>query len=194
MSHLLQNRLTRRAGLAFATAFVAAAGSTSILAREAASTPASSTDCACGSTLPAQDAATPAASPVAAASELPEGALGDRIQWLLDLINGDQNAITAEALTPEFAGEMLEVVAIEDLAAVIAEVAIVAAPLTMQSGQIAVLPETPPKTAVFRADGRDGVVVQITISVDPETGQVTGLAFKPLGFTLDTPAAATPAA
>ncbi len=193
MSNLLQNRVSRRTSLGLAAGFIAVAGSSHVFAEDAASTPAA-TDCSCGSSLPAQDAAaSPAASPVATAIDLPEGALGDRIQWLLDLINGDPAAITADAIAPEFSAEMLEAASAEELAAIILEVADKAGPLAIQEGQIATLPETPPKTAVFRADGRDGVVVQITISVDTDSGQITGLFFKPLGFTLDVPAA-TPAA
>lgn len=172
MSNLMQNRVSRRTTFGIAAGLLAVAGTTRVFA---------------------EDAATPSASPAAVASNLPEGALGDRIQWLLDLINGDAAAITAEAIAPEFSAEMLEAASAEELAAVIGEVASKAAPLTIQEGQIATLPETPPTTAVFRADGRDGVVVQITVSVDATNGQVTGLFFKPLGFTLDVPAA-TPAA
>ena len=193
MTNLLQNRVSRRTGFGLAAGLLAVAGTSHVLADEASSTPASA-DCSCGSSLPAQDAAaSPAASPVAAAIDLPEGALGDRIQWLIELINGDPAAITAEAIAPEFSAEMLEAVAAEEIAATILDVADKAGPLAIQEGQIATLPETPPQTAVFRADGRDGVVVQITISVDTDSGQVTGLIFKPLGFELDLPAA-TPAA
>lgn len=195
MSHLLHSRLSRRAGFGLAAAALA----TSVTSRTllaADGTPASTTDCACGSTLPAQtlaQSATPAASPVALA-DLPPGPLGDRIQWLLDLINGDPAAITGDAIAPEFTAELLALASADEIAAVLAEVATKAGPLTIQTGQMATSFDDPPTTAVFRTDGRDGVVVQITLAVDTTSGLISGLVLTPLGFTIDAPMAATPAA
>ena len=193
MSELLYSRVSRRAGLGLAAAALATTvTSRAVFAADGTPT----TDCACGSTLPAQtlaQSATPAASPVAA-DDLPPGPLGDRIQWLLDLINGDPAAITGDAIAAEFTEEVLAIASADEIAAVITEVATKAGPLTIQAGQIATSVEDPPSTAVFRTDGRDGVVVQITLAVDTTSGLISGLVFTPLGFTLDVPMAATPAA
>jgi hypothetical protein len=172
MSELLNSRLSRRAGFGLAAgALATVATSRAVFAAQG----------------------TPEASPVAL-DELPAGPLGDRIQWLLDLINGDPAAITGDAIAPEFTEEMLALASADEIAAVMTEVATKAGPLTIQAGQIATSLDDPPSTAVFRTDGRDGVVVQITIAVDTTSGLITGLVFTPLGFTLDAPMAATPAA
>ena len=58
------------------------------------------------STAPAS-AATPeaaaVASPVASIPDLPEGPLGEQIQWLVDLLNGDAADITGAAIEPHLA-------------------------------------------------------------------------------------------
>jgi hypothetical protein len=203
MSDLLHSRLSRRAGIGLVAAALATTATSRAFAEDGGtdekSTPAAaSTSCSCGSTYNTQtvaQAASPEASPVASAissEDLPEGALGDRIVWLLDLINGDVANITGDAIAPEFTDEVLAEAPADMLAAVIADISRQAAPLMVQPGQVATTPGTPPTTAVFRAEGREGVVVQITIGIEPESGLIGGLIFKPLGFTLEEPVA-TPA-
>jgi hypothetical protein len=189
MTTLLNHRLSRRASLGLSVAALASVtGARAVFASEG--TPAATEDCKCGSAYTGPGA-TPAASPVAN-PDLPSGPLGEKIHWLLDLINGDPAKITADNVAPHVTDIVLEEVSAADLAAVIAEVAEKAGPLEIQPGAIATTLDEPPTTAVFRAGGRDGVVVEVTISIASESGLINSLSLNPLGFTLDTPVA-TPA-
>lgn len=193
MSELLHSRMSRRAGIGLAAVLASVTSSHTVFADEGTPS-ASTTECSCGSSLNTQtlvQSATPAASPIAS-DDLPPGPLGDRIQWLLDLINGAPTAITGDAIATEFTEDVLSATPAEELAAVLTEVAEKAGPLSIQDGQIATSLEEPPSTAVFRAEGRDGLVVQITLGIDTTSGLIHTLVLKPLGFTLNDPAA-TPA-
>ena len=146
------------------------------------------------STAPAS-AATPeaaaVASPVASIPDVPEGPLGEQIQWLVDLLNGDAADITGAAIEPHLAQIVLDEVPADDLATALFTVASQGAPCTGDPGSIATTRDLPPTTAQFVLSGRDGLRLLTTLSVDRETGLIAGLFFQPAPVT-DAPAA-TPA-
>ncbi len=145
------------------------------------------------STAPDTAGATPAAvaSPVATIPDLPQGPLGEQIQWLVDLLNGDAADITAEVVEPHMAEVVLDQVPAADLATTLAGVATQAAPVAVEPNTMATTRDMPPSSAQFVLAGRDEIRLLTSLSVDGESGLITGLFFQPAP---DPPAAeATPA-
>ena len=135
------------------------------------------------STAPTTEAATPevaaVASPVASIPDLPDGPLGEQIQWLVDLLNGDAANITADAVEPHVAKVVLNEVPAADLAAILVDVASQAAPLMVEPNTLVTTRDMPPTGAQFVLAGRDGVRLPTSLSVDRESGLITGLYFQP---------------
>jgi hypothetical protein len=118
------------------------------------------------------------ASPAAAIPDLPQGALGEQIQWLINLLNGDSNSITGDIIEPQMAPIVLAEVSTSDLAIIIGDIALQVAPVAVEPQSIVTTRDLPPTTAQFVLVGKDTIRLLTTLSVDGESGLITGLFFQ----------------
>jgi hypothetical protein len=139
--------------------------------------------------LPPVSEATPVASPVAEIADLPEGPLGEQIAWLVELLNGDAGSITGDALEPRLADVILAEMPAADLAEVIAEIAFQIAPVQVEAGTLVTTRDMPPTSAQFVLAGKNNLRLLTTLSVDSESGLISGLFFQPAAEPGATPAA-----
>jgi hypothetical protein len=119
------------------------------------------------------------ASPVAAIPDLPQGPLGEQIEWLVNLLNGDSNGITGDAIEPHLAPIVLAEVPASDLAVIIGDIALQVAPVEVEPQSIVTTRDLPPTSSQFVLIGADSVRLLTTLSVDGESGLITGLYFQP---------------
>jgi alpha-beta hydrolase superfamily lysophospholipase len=128
--------------------------------------------------------------PVATAQapvDLPEGALGNQIQWVVDLLNGDPAQVTADEVEAHVSPEVLAGVSAETLALTLLELSAEIAPAQIEPGSL-VSEGAPPARARFVLAGEGGVRYHTSITVEPGSGLIAALWFSPA------PAAGAPVA
>jgi alpha-beta hydrolase superfamily lysophospholipase len=118
--------------------------------------------------------ATTAQTPV----DLPQGALGSQIQWVLDILNGDPADITADAVEAHASEEVLGQVPADALALTLVELAAEVAPVEIEPHSLST-EGTPPSLARFVLLGSGGVRLATTLAVDPGSGLIAALWFSP---------------
>lgn len=123
------------------------------------------------------EAATPEASPESGLV-LPQGALGEQIQWLLDSVNGTApltEADVAAHFTPEFLATTPAATVIEQIT-----LARTAAPLSVKDNLIIMTMDFPPSTGGFVLQGTGGNEFQAGVTIDVESGLIRGFSIEAL--------------
>lgn len=127
--------------------------------------------------LAASPAASPEASPVSGLV-LPEGALGEQIQWLLDAVNGTTPVTEADIqarFTPEFLATTPASEIIEQIELVRAN-----APVSVKDNLIIMTMDYPPSTSGFVLQAENGSEFQTGVSIDTDRGLIKGFSIEPL--------------
>ncbi|MGN6032731.1 MAG: Cpe/LpqF family protein [Thermomicrobiales bacterium] len=125
--------------------------------------------------------ATPAASPAASPESglvLPQGALGEQIQWLLDTVNGTAPVTEADIearFTTEFLASTPASTVIEQIELVRAN-----APVSVKDNLIIMTMDYPPSTSGFVLQAGNGSEFQTGVSVDTGSGLIKGFSIEPL--------------
>lgn len=129
----------------------------------------------------ASPVASPAASPAASPESglvLPEGALGEQIQWLLDTVNGSTKVTEADIearFTPEFLATTPASEIVEQIELVRAN-----APVTVKDNLIIMTMDYPPSTSGFVLQAGNGSEFQTGVSIDTGSGLIKGFSIEPL--------------
>src|SRR5690606_15008636 len=109
---------------------------------------------------------TPVVSSAQTPVALPDGALGEQIAWLIETLNGDSAAITAEVLEPRFSPEILAELPADALAPTLAGLAAQMAPFELEADSIVTTRDNPPTNASFVLAGAGGVRLATTLVID----------------------------
>lgn len=127
-------------------------------------------------------AQTPQATPTAAT-------LDDQIAWVLELINGDPAAITAELMAERMHESVLSQISPDVLAANLSQIVAELGPFELEEGtRVDDLPESPTMSQMVLV-ANNGTRLLLTVAIDPDSGLITGLGFQPAP-----PAVASPVA
>jgi hypothetical protein len=121
-------------------------------------------------------AQTPEASPEVPI--LPDGPLGEQIQWVIDLLNGDPADITVEEidahLTPEFLAEVPADEIVDGLSQVAGS-----GPFIIEDNMIITTMDLPATNGWLVLVGDDAVRIEVSIQIDRDSGLITGLLVEP---------------
>ncbi|MGC4189748.1 MAG: Cpe/LpqF family protein [Thermomicrobiales bacterium] len=129
----------------------------------------------------ASPVASPEASPAASPESglmLPQGALGQQIQWLLDTVNGTA-PITEADIAARFTPEVLAETSAADIIARI-ELVRASAPVSVKDNLIITTMDYPPSTSGFVLQAANGSEFQAGITIDIESGLIRGFTIDPL--------------
>ncbi len=111
------------------------------------------------------------------AEGLPEGPLGEQMQWLVDYINMPAADAASVDLTTKFTPGVLADVPADQLAAIIGRLRDQLAPVTIDTASIVATENLPPTGATFNLIGRDGTQQPVSLTVDPESGLISSIWF-----------------
>lgn len=136
--------------------------------------------------------ATPAASP-AAGIDLPQGPLGEQIQWVIQTFNTGASDSTSDQLGEHFTADFLKQVPATQLIAVFGQLHGQVGTVTIEAGSLTTSRDMPPTNARFILVGEHGTRLQASIQIDRESGKIAGLVFQPAAATAAS-AVASPAA
>ncbi len=109
---------------------------------------------------------------------LPEGPLGERIQWLVDYLNLPEDEAAAVDLTTVFTPAVLADVPADQLQAILSEYRAAYAPVSVDSSAIATSMDAPPTVANFTLIAANGTQIPTSLSVDPASGMISSLWFS----------------
>ncbi|MGC4107357.1 MAG: Cpe/LpqF family protein [Thermomicrobiales bacterium] len=129
----------------------------------------------------ASPAASPQASPAAspeAGLVLPQGALGEQIQWLLDTVNGTTPVTEADVkarFTPEFLATTPASTIVEQI-----ELVRATAPVSVKDNLIIMTMDFPPSTSGFVLQADNGSEFQTGVTIDVESGLIRAFSIEPL--------------
>lgn len=113
-----------------------------------------------------------------AAANLPEGPLGEQIQWLVDYINMPAADAAAVDLTTKFTPGVLADVPADQLAVIIGNLRDQLAPVTIDTASLVTTEDLPPTNANFVLVGRDGTRQPVSLTVAPDTGLIGSIWFS----------------
>jgi hypothetical protein len=132
-------------------------------------------------------AASPEASPVAVL--LPDGPLGEQIQWLLDFANGeaDQIPLIEEHFSPEFFAEAPS----EETIAALTALQTAGIDYEIDPDSIITTMDLPASNGRFILIGSDGSLTEVSVQIDRDSGAIRGLLIQPA---TDATPSASPAA
>ncbi len=108
----------------------------------------------------------------------PEGALGDQIEWVVNLLNGEPSGITAETVEAHVSPAVLAATPAGALASMLLELSAEIAPAEIEPGSL-VAEGSPPARARFILAGAGDTRYATTITVDAGTGLIAALWFSP---------------
>ena len=131
-----------------------------------------------GLTFETESGATPMASPVTAI-DLPQGALGDQIQWVIDTINSGAGTTSAEQITQHVGSDFLAQVPAGQLIALFGQLHAQEGAVTIETDSLVTSRDMPPTNARFILVGEKGVRLTTSIAIDRESEKLTGLLFQP---------------
>src|SRR5215207_9101175 len=109
---------------------------------------------------------------------LPEGPLGEQMQWLVDYINMPAADAASVDLTTKFTPGVLADVPADQLAAIIGTLRDQLAPATIDTATIATTRDLPPTGANFTLVGVDGTRQPVSMTVVPDTGLIGSIWFS----------------
>lgn len=138
---------------------------------------------------PTVTAQTLAASP--AAASLPDGPLGDQIQWLLETANAGASAITVEDVEAHFDPAFFDVVPIDDVVAVLADLQSAGVTYEIEPNSVITTRDLPATNGRFILVGSDGSRTAVSVQIEREAGLIAGLLLE---LASDATPAASPAA
>jgi hypothetical protein len=113
-----------------------------------------------------------------AAAGLPEGPLGEQMQWLVDYINMPAADAASVDLTTIFTPGVLADVPADQLAAIIGRLRDQLAPVTIDTASIVTTRDLPPSNANFILVGSDGTQQPVSLTVAPDTGLISSIWFS----------------
>lgn len=116
------------------------------------------------------------ASPTAGAA-LPEGPLGEQIQWLVDYINTPESEAASVDLTTIFSPGVLADVSADQLQQILNNIRTELAPVTVDTETMVTTRDQPPTNANFYLVGEDGTQLPTSMSVDPASGMISSIWF-----------------
>jgi hypothetical protein len=102
--------------------------------------------------------------------------LGEQITWVIDNLNA--GTFDAEGVTAHVAPVLLEQAPAEQLAVTLLQIAGMG-PFAIEPDSLVSTRDLPPTNARFTLAGQGGIRLAVTITVDRETGLITGLLFEP---------------
>ena len=146
-----------------------------------------------GLTFEIERGATPVASPVTTIA-LPQGALGDQIQWVLDTINSGASSTTSEQITQHVGEDLLAQVPTEQLISTFGQLHTQAGVVTIEAGSLFTSRDMPPTNARFVVVGEKGIRLNASIVIDRESGKITQLLFQPAAPSTEATPIASPIA
>ena len=120
----------------------------------------------------------PAATP-AASTPLPNGPLGEQIQWLLDTANAGAGAITDEDIEAHFAPAFLEQVSIDDVVAVLSDLQSAGVTYEIEPNSLVTTRDLPATNGRFVLVGSDGSRTEVSVQIERDAGLIAGLLFAP---------------
>ncbi len=123
-------------------------------------------------------AATPVASPDTHIT-LPQGALGEQIQWLLGMIGGASPALSHATIAEHFTPGFLAQLPSESLMNVLNQLVAGFGPLQIEDGSLATSRDNPPTSAMLIVQGKNHARFKVSIAVDRDSGLISGLLFQP---------------
>ncbi|MGB3305175.1 MAG: alpha/beta fold hydrolase [Thermomicrobiales bacterium] len=117
-------------------------------------------------------AQTPDATP-----QLPEGPLGVQIQWLLDTLNTPADSPSTEPIEQHVSPDFLATIPADKLAADFLKLHAEHGPFVIKADSFIMTMDLPPTHSRFVLVGSDGTEIPAALSVDRESGLITGLSF-----------------
>ncbi|MEJ7902421.1 MAG: Cpe/LpqF family protein [Thermomicrobiales bacterium] len=133
--------------------------------------------------------ATPEASPVAG-GQLPDGPLGEQIQWLVNLLNGDPAEITGDEIEAHLTPAFLDAAPAEEIVEGLLQVA-GSRPFAIDDDLIITTMDLPATNGRFVLVGNDAMRIGVSLQIDRDTGLIAGLMLE---LASDATPEATPAA
>ncbi|MDQ3655094.1 MAG: Cpe/LpqF family protein [Chloroflexota bacterium] len=122
--------------------------------------------------------APPEASPVAGAP-LPDGPLGDQIQWLLDTANAGAGSITTEQIDEHFDGAFIEEVTIEEILSVLSGLQLAGVTYEIEPNSVITTMDLPATNGRFILVGSDGSRTEVSVQIERDAGLIVGLLIQP---------------
>lgn len=135
-------------------------------------------------------AQTPSASPAPPAA-LPDGPLGEQMQWLLDTANAEAGAITSEEVERHFDTAFFEQVPIDEVVAVLSGLQSAGITYDVEPNSVITTRDLPATNGRFVLAGSDGSRFEVGIQIEREAGLISGLLIDPAA---DATPSASPAA
>ena len=134
--------------------------------------------------------ASPEASPVAG-SILPEGPLGEQLQWIVDTANAGAGKITIEQINEHFDPVFFEETPMCDVFKILA--ALQSAGITYEIDPIGAITtmDLPASNGRITLNGSDGSQISVSVQIDRDSGLIVGLTIEPV---TDATPVASPAA
>ena len=112
------------------------------------------------------------------AAGLPEGPLGEQIQWLVEYINLPAADAASVDLNTKFTPGVLADVPADQLAAIIGRLRDQLAPVTIDTASIVTTRDLPPTNANFILVGSDGTQQPVSMTVASHTGLISSIWFS----------------
>ncbi len=109
---------------------------------------------------------------------LPQGPLGEQIQWVVDLLNGDPADITVEEIEAHLTPAFLDAVPADEIVDGLSEVA-GPRPFTIEDDLIITTMDLPATNGRFVLVGDDAARIEVSIQIDRDTGLIAGLLVEP---------------
>lgn len=128
---------------------------------------------------PEGDLATPDASPIA----LPQGPLGEQLQWLQDSLNAE-GGVSAEEVATHLAPSYTDLTP-DEIADVITTLGSEGGPYSIDTSTMIMTMDFPPTLASFTIYGESGGVLNGGMSIDRDSGLISG--FELISGTAATP-------
>ncbi|MEJ7840056.1 MAG: Cpe/LpqF family protein [Thermomicrobiales bacterium] len=129
--------------------------------------------------LPEGDLATPKASPIA----LPQGPLGEQLQWMEDSLNAE-GGVTPEEVASHLAPTYTDLTA-EEIADVITSLGAEGGPYEIDTSTLIMTMDFPPTLASFKVYGESGGILSGGMTIDRDSGLIGG--FELISGTAATP-------
>ncbi len=141
----------------------------------------------------ALSAQTPAASPEASpvAMLLPDGPIGEQIQWLLDVANGEADQIEIPLIKAQFSPEFFAGATMEETIAALTALQSAGIDYEIDPNAITTTMDLPATNGRFVLIGSDGSRTEVSVQIDRDSGLITGLLIQPA---TDATPSASPAA
>jgi hypothetical protein len=137
----------------------------------------------------AVSAQTPEASPMAAV-QLPDGPLGEQIQWILDTANAGAGTITEEQINEHFSLDFLAETPLSEVLGALTDLQ--SAGITYElDPMIITTMDLPASNGNFILIGSDESETRVSVQIDRDSGMITGLTVQPAS---DATPVASPAA